>query len=159
RLERTELVQRARRSSVDGEAEYAFCHLLVRDVAYGQIPRAARAARHRAAAEWVEGLGRPEDHAEMLASHYLSALEYSRAAGASDADLAARARPVLRDAGERASALNAWPAAARFYAEAFAVWPEDDPEWAYFASRCAVAQVNQDVHQTDPLAEAIPRAG
>ena len=157
RLERKELVQRARRSSVEGEAEYAFRHLLVRDVAYGQIPRAARAARHRAAAEWVEGLGRPEDHAEMLASHYLSALEYSRAAGASDADLAARARPVLRDAGERASALNAWPAAARFYAEALALWPEDDPEWAYVAYRCAVAQVNHDGSGIDLMTKVIPR--
>jgi hypothetical protein len=91
-LERKELVQRARRSSVEGEAEYAFRHLLLRDVAYGQIPRATRADKHRAAAEWVEGLGRPEDHAEMLASHYLSALEYARAAGAEDAELATQAR-------------------------------------------------------------------
>src|SRR5439155_838740 len=83
-----------------------FRHLLVRDVAYSQIPRATRAARHRAAAEWVEALGRPEDHAEMLASHYLSALEYARAAGSSDAGLTDRARIVLRDAGERAAALN-----------------------------------------------------
>jgi class 3 adenylate cyclase len=69
RLERKELVQRARRSSVEGEAEYAFHHLLVRDVAYGQIPRAARADKHLAAAEWVAALGRADDHAEMLASH------------------------------------------------------------------------------------------
>src|SRR5205823_7252806 len=69
RLERKELVQRARRSSVEGEAEYAFRHLLVRDVAYGQIPRADRVTRHRAAAAWVEALGWPDDHAEMLASH------------------------------------------------------------------------------------------
>src|SRR5205814_459727 len=68
-LERKELVQRARRSSVEGEAEHAFRHLLVRDVAYGQIPRADRVTRHRAAAAWVEALGRPDDHAEMLASH------------------------------------------------------------------------------------------
>ena len=38
--------------------EYSFRHLLVRDVAYGQIPRAARAAKHRAAAAWIEGLPR-----------------------------------------------------------------------------------------------------
>ena len=56
-LERGRFVRRARRSSVGGEAEYAFLHLLVRDVAYGQIPRAARAAKHRAAAEWIAALG------------------------------------------------------------------------------------------------------
>jgi hypothetical protein len=157
RLERKELVQRARRTSVEGEAEYAFRHLLVRDVAYGQIPRAARAARHRAAAEWLEGLGRPEDHAEMLASHYLSALEYTRATGRDDDELAARARSVLRDAGERASALNAWPAAARFYAEALALWPEDVPGRPYVEYRCGVALVNTDGSGTDLLTGAVDR--
>ena len=43
-LERKEFVRRERRSSVGGETEYAFRHVLVRDVAYGQIPR-ARARR------------------------------------------------------------------------------------------------------------------
>ena len=42
RLERKEFVRGERRSSVAGETEYAFRHLLVRDVAYGQIPRARR---------------------------------------------------------------------------------------------------------------------
>src|SRR5262249_52279761 len=80
-LSRKEFVRRERRSSVAGESEYAFHHLLVRDVAYGQIPRAARAQKHRLAAEWVDALGRQEDHAEMLAYHYVSALELARAAG------------------------------------------------------------------------------
>ena len=155
RLERKELVQRARRSSVESEAEYAFGHVLVREVAYGQIPRAARAARHRAAAEWVEALGRPDDHAEMLASHYLSALEYARAAGAEDDDLAARARPVLRDAGERAAGLYAWPAAARFYSEALSLWPDDDPERPYVACECAFARINDDGSGLQLLAGAV----
>ena len=72
---------RSRRSSVAGEDEYAFRHALVRDVAYEQIPRAARVDKHRTAAEWMESLGRPEDHAEMLAHHYASAIEYARATG------------------------------------------------------------------------------
>ena len=143
-LERKELVQRARRSSVVGEAEYAFRHLLVRDVAYGQIPRAARAAKHRAAAEWVEGLGRPDDHAEMLAAHYLSALEYAQAAGTGDAELVARARVVLRDAGDRAVSLYAWEAAAGFYAQALELWPADDPERALLGFRCGRARQNAD---------------
>jgi class 3 adenylate cyclase/tetratricopeptide (TPR) repeat protein len=154
-LERKELVQRARRSSVEGEAEYGFRHLLVRDVAYSQIPRAARADRHRAAAEWVEGLGRPEDHAEMLASHYLSALEYARAAGRSEAGVAERARLVLRGAGERAAALYAWPAAARFYTEALALWPRADPERPYVAYVCAVARISADGSGFELLAEAV----
>ncbi len=80
-LQQKEFVQRARRSSVEGETEFSFKHLLVRDVAYGQIPRAERAEQHRTAAEWIEALGRLEDHAEMVAHHYLSAVELARAAG------------------------------------------------------------------------------
>ena len=38
---------RERRSAVADETEYAFRHVLVRDVAYGQIPRARRAEKHR----------------------------------------------------------------------------------------------------------------
>ena len=74
-LERKAFVRRERRTSIESESEYAFAHALVRDVAYGQIPRAERAAKHRAVAEWIESLGRSEDHAEMLAYHWQSALE------------------------------------------------------------------------------------
>jgi tetratricopeptide (TPR) repeat protein len=125
-LERKDFVRRERRSSVEGDEEYAFRHLLVRDVAYGQIPRAARADKHRAVAEWIQALGRPEDHAEMVAHHYLAALDYTHAAGREDPELNEAARFVLRDAGERAFALNAFAAAARFFERAVALWPEDD---------------------------------
>ena len=77
-LERKELVRRLRASAVEGELQYSFHHALVRDVAYGQIPRAERAVRHRLAAQWIEALGRPEDHSETTAHHYLQALEYAR---------------------------------------------------------------------------------
>ena len=127
-LERKGFVLRARRSSVADEVEYAFQHLLVRDVAYGQIPRAARADKHRRAADWIASLGRPEDHAEMLAHHYRAALEYMRAAGQHTGELESHARIALRAAGDRALALSAFAAAERFYADALDLWPEDDPE-------------------------------
>jgi len=117
-LERRELVRRERRSSVAGESEYAFRHVLVRDVAYGAIPRAGRAERHRRAAEWIESLGRPDDHADLLAHHYLSALEFARAAGIEAGLLAGSAASALQRAGDRAFGLNAFTNAARFYDEA-----------------------------------------
>jgi len=125
-LERKEFVRRDRRSSVGEESQYAFSHLLVGDVAYSQIPRAARSKKHQAAAEWIESLGRPEDHAEMLAHHYVTALELDRAAGVEAGDLATRARLRLREAGDRAYVLSAFPAARRFYGAAIELWPEDD---------------------------------
>jgi len=129
-LDRKEFVRRERRSSVGGEAAYVFRHLLVGDVAYGQIPRARRADKHRLTAEWLESLAadRPEDVAELLAHHYLSALEYSRATGDDVAALEERSRSALRAAGDRAAALNAFAAARRFYGEALELAPEDDPE-------------------------------
>ena len=127
-LDRKGFVRRARASSVADESEYTFLHLLVRDVAYGQIPRGARAEKHRRAAEWIESLGRPDEHAETLAYHYLSALELARASREPTEELADRARHALREAGDRAAALNAFDAAARSYASALELWPANDPE-------------------------------
>jgi class 3 adenylate cyclase/tetratricopeptide (TPR) repeat protein len=127
-LDRKGFVRRARASSVADESEYTFLHLLVRDVAYGQIPRGARAEKHRRAAEWIESLGRPDEHAETRAYHYLSALELARSSRQPTDDLADRARHALREAGDRAAALNAFDAALRSYASALELWPADDPE-------------------------------
>ncbi len=82
-LSRRELVRPGRQSTMEGESEYAFWHVLVRDVAYAQIPRAARARKHRAAAVWMEAKAgeRVGDLADVLAHHYQEALELARAAG------------------------------------------------------------------------------
>jgi predicted ATPase len=126
-LERRQFVRRDRASSVAGERQYAFVHVLVRDVAYGQIPRAARAGKHAAAAGWIESLGRADDHAEMVAHHYQAALDLARAANRDAPELAVRARAALRRAGDRALALSAFPAAAGYYRAALALWPPDAP--------------------------------
>jgi len=127
-LERKQFVRRERRSSVAGQTQYAFAHVLVRDVAYGQIPRAVRAGKHLHAAGWIESLGRPDDHAEMLAHHYLSALDLARATNQDAGYPAPRARAALERAGDRALALNAFAAAAGFYRAALGLWPQDEAE-------------------------------
>jgi class 3 adenylate cyclase len=130
-LARKELVRPVRTSSMEGESEYSFWHLLVRDVAYGQIPRAERARRHRAAAAWIERKGgeRVEDLAEVLAHHYLQALELAEAAGDSEQaeELALPARRFLTLAGERALGLDTAQAESRL-ARALELCPADDPE-------------------------------
>jgi class 3 adenylate cyclase/tetratricopeptide (TPR) repeat protein len=127
-LERKDFVRRERRSAVAGDTQYSFQHVLLRDVAYGQIPRRARADKHRRAAEWIEGLGRPDDQAELLAYHYGQALQLARAAGVEDdATLVERAREALRAAGERAMALSAHESAAAFFADALALCTPHDP--------------------------------
>ena len=128
-LERKDFVARERRSTVAGDTQYSFQHVLLRDVAYGQIPRRARAEKHRGAAAWIEGLGRPDDHAELLAHHYKQALELARAAALEDdPTLVVRTRDALRAAGERAMALSAYESAAAYFVDALELCPRDDPE-------------------------------
>ena len=154
-LRRKGFIRRQLRSSVAGESEYAFAHVLVRDVAYGQIPRGERSRRHRLVAEWIQSLARPSDNAEMLAHHWRSAHDLARAAGSDHGDLAERARLALRDAGDRASALNAHAAAERYYAAALELWPPDDPTRADLLLRHARAlDLAADERREPALAEA-----
>jgi class 3 adenylate cyclase/tetratricopeptide (TPR) repeat protein len=119
-LERKEFVRRERRSAVAGARQYAFVHALVRDAAYGQVPRAERSRLHRRAAEWIETLppDRSEDRAEMLAHHWVEAFELARSAGLPTDEMQPHAAAALREAGDRAFALSAFAAAARSYASA-----------------------------------------
>ena len=138
-LERRGFLTRQRRSSVGSEGEWAFAHMLLRDVAYGQIPRGSRARKHRQTAEWIESLGRPDDHAELLAYHWRSTLELAKAAGQDASDLVTPTRLALRAAGDRAYAVNAYPGAAAYYEEALALWPDEDGDRPQLLYRLADA--------------------
>jgi len=128
-LQRKEFVRRERRSSVVGEQEFAFTHLLVRDVAYGQLPRAERAERHVRAARWIESVSaeRSEDRAELLAHHYGAALELARAAGGPVEDLAERALDALLEAAEHAQKLAAFSRTEQYALAALELTLPDDP--------------------------------
>ena len=133
-LARRELVRPARVSSVADETEYSFHHVLVRDVAYSQIPRSRRAEQHRRAAEWLEGIAadRNEHQAEMLAHHWLVALDLAAALGLDESPYRERARLALRAAGERAFRLQALGPALAFLGRALELWPpgqEPDKRW------------------------------
>jgi class 3 adenylate cyclase len=168
-LARKELIRPSRTSSIEGETEYSFWHLLVRDVAYSQIPRAERARRHRAAAAWIERKAgeRLEDLAEVLAHHYLEAHELAQASGetARAEELAVPARRFLALAGERALGLDTAQAEARL-ARALELAPDDDPErpnlvvrWADAAFQAgrlreAAAALDQFLASLDRASEA-----
>jgi class 3 adenylate cyclase len=146
-LSRKELVRPARTSSMEGEAEYGFWHLLVRDVCYAQIPRAARAVRHRAAAAWLEGKAgeRAEDLADVLAHHYQAALELARASGQAvdTAELETKTLRYLALAGERALALDV-TSAEQNLARALELAPAGHPERAQLLERWAQAALQQN---------------
>jgi class 3 adenylate cyclase/tetratricopeptide (TPR) repeat protein len=151
-LSRKELVRPARQSSIEGESELSFWHVLVRDVAYGPIPRATRARKHRAAAAWLESKAgeRMGDLADVLAYHHEQALELARAAG--DEETAAEAlldaRRMFELAGDRAVPLDL-SKADHFYRAALALYDEDDPAQAELLVKAAQAISGQSVVQAE----------
>jgi class 3 adenylate cyclase len=149
-LSRKELVRPARRSSMQGEAEYAFWHILSRDVAYNQLPRASRASRHVAAAAWIEAQapGRVEDLADVLAYHYATALELASAGGQADhaATLEEPARRFLTLAGERALGLDT-AAATTNLERALALTPEGHADRANVLVSFAEAALHGGSHR------------
>jgi tetratricopeptide (TPR) repeat protein len=132
-LARKELVRPARQSSIEDDPEYAFWHLIVRDVAYEQIPRAQRATRHIKAASWLENkaAGRVEDLAEVLAYHTGEALRLAEEHGDATlrGDVAPAAARYALLAGERALGLDTTKALT-LLERARALMPESDPTFA-----------------------------
>ena len=138
-LSRKGLVRPERRSTMAGQAEYAFHHALIRDVCYGQILRAERAERHRRAAAWVEQAsgGRVEDHAAILASHTVAALELA-GDGPDTPQLRAQATRYLKIAGDRSLGIDV-EAAERHFAQALELATDSEAERARVLIRHADA--------------------
>ena len=90
----------------------------------------------------------------MIAHHYLSALQFARAAGRGLDDLPERARIALAEAGDRALALSAYAPAVRFYREALSSWPADDPERPPLLLRYGQALFRAEQTGADVLQEA-----
>lgn len=129
-LERRRLIERSPASALAGEPEFAFAHTLIREVAYGQLPRTIRAERHVALTDWLERGGgrRLPDLPDLLAFHAGRALELAEAAGMDDglASLRLRTRGFLMLAGERQTPLDQ-VRAARLYARALELTEASDP--------------------------------
>src|SRR5207342_3049776 len=62
-------------SSIAGEPEFIFKHILTREVAYESLPRRERAGAHAAVASWIEETAgkRAKEFVELLAYHCLEA--------------------------------------------------------------------------------------
>ena len=116
RLEQREFIVEQPESSVFGEREFRFRHVLVRDVCYQRLPRTERVARHERAADWLESLARHRNHdlAEVLAHHRWAALEIARTVGVPLQQHVVAARSALRRASQRAYQLHALEAAASY---------------------------------------------
>ncbi|HUO46129.1 MAG TPA: AAA family ATPase [Acidimicrobiia bacterium] len=113
RLVARELIRPVRRSSMQGQEEYTFAHVLARDGAYGRLTREDRARLHEGIGRWLEAVSgeRVADVAELLAHHYATALELR------PGDHPSQRRQVYRFlmlAGDRARGLDAQRAGALY---------------------------------------------
>src|SRR5581483_10489558 len=117
RLEERELVTTRLSSSLLGEEELAFSHILTRDVAYESLPRRERPRAHARVARWIEETtgDRQREYSALLAHHYAEA--YRGASGDRsypEDELESMRRRALEDLGHasRYAALgdDAWPA-------------------------------------------------
>jgi class 3 adenylate cyclase len=112
-LERRELIARQTISAFEGQQQYSFNHVLVRDVAYELLPRAARRERHREAALFFEEVGGElGEVGAALARHWR------------DAGDSAKAVDYLVAAAENAEHGWAKERAAALYREALQLVPE-----------------------------------
>ncbi len=80
-LVKKEMVVVRPQSSIADEREYAFRHILTRDVAYGMLPKSQRQRAHAEAGRWLEDkIGeRVEEVVEILAEHFVAAGDEARA--------------------------------------------------------------------------------
>jgi class 3 adenylate cyclase/tetratricopeptide (TPR) repeat protein len=110
------------------EDGFRFQHLLIRDAAYGALPKAARAELHERFALWLEhrASGRVEMD-EILAHHFEQAWRYHRELGSSaPGALTERARNRLASAGRRALVRQDHSAALNLLQRAAALQSGDD---------------------------------
>ena len=128
-LESRDLIRRESSSQVQGEAEFSFKHILIREVAYSTLPRADRKSRHAAIARYIEDVARDRTRnlAWVLAYHW-------REAGESD-----RSLPYLISAAELAHEQLAFHHAVQLYGSALELMAEDDPRRTDVTVRRAIA--------------------
>jgi hypothetical protein len=139
RLEQRDLVQEQPLSTMAGQLEYRFRHILVRDVCYQRLPRAERVLRHQRTADWLDTIaeGRQTDLAEVLANHRWAAHEIVRTLGEDTAAYAPAARDAMHRAALRAHALHALGTAAQWVERARALALPPDPCLELFAAELA----------------------
>ena len=102
--------------------QYSFVQALIREVAYNQLARNERKARHLAAARWFESLG-DDELAGALAGHYAAA-HRNAPPGAETEALAGQARIALRAAAERAARLGSHTQAVAYLLKALEITQE-----------------------------------
>ena len=136
-LEARDLVRREPLSWIEGDEQYTFKHVMIREVAYATLPRTSRRELHAAVARFLEeATGDAAATATALAEHW-------REAG--DAE---RALEYIELAGDHAAGGWAKDEAAALYAQGLELLPDGDPRHRQLARKHALAAA-AGVHVAD----------
>jgi class 3 adenylate cyclase len=138
-LERRDLVRRDTVSRIEGDVQWSFKHVLIRDVAYDLQPRARRKEGHRQVAEFIEA-STPEvgEAGAALARHWRAAGELEHAV------------QHFVAAAEEAERGWAKQYAVTLYKEALDMTPQEDVERVRFLRR-RLAIAHQTVFHVDDV--------
>jgi class 3 adenylate cyclase/tetratricopeptide (TPR) repeat protein len=146
-LELRDLVRRDGSSQLSGDAQFSFKHILIREVAYATVPRAARRERHAAVARYVEELlgGSAETLSSILAYHWTEAGEPGRAL------------PYLLAAADKARRGWAKGAAIDLYSKALELAEDEDARRKIQLQRgLALVELQDHPGAVDELSELLP---
>jgi class 3 adenylate cyclase/tetratricopeptide (TPR) repeat protein len=128
-LERRDFIRAQDSSSIGGEREYAFKHILIRDVAYSRLPKGRRVALHVRFADWLEALLVEDELIEIVAYHLEQACRLAGEVSRSPIEPpVARAAESLMRAAAKAERRDGMREAERFYSRALNFAGELDPE-------------------------------
>jgi len=145
-LEGRDFIRREPVTSVEGDAEYSFKNILIREVAYATLPKRERRERHAAVALFIEdgAADRVEESAAVLAHHWREAGEPARAAD------------YLLTAAEHAGRARAKGKAEELFGEALKLIPEEQVgRWRAVLLQRALLWVELGAYQ-DAIAELDP---
>jgi class 3 adenylate cyclase/tetratricopeptide (TPR) repeat protein len=162
-LVRKELV-RPDRSGFPGEDAFRFSHILVRDAAYGSMPKRARADLHERFASWLQRRAgtRIVEFEEILGYHLEQAYRYRAELGPVDdpaRGVAAGAAERLAAAGRRAFAHGDVSATVNLLSRAVELLPPDDPFRLSVLPDLGIALAQSDMPRADAvLTEALEAA-
>ena len=107
-LREKDIIVLGERGQQGGERELSFKHVLIRDVAYGRLPKAARARKHAEVGAFIEQRAgeRGEGIAPLLAEHYGQAAALAAEVHLEESELA-RLRAKALEFGEAAADTSA----------------------------------------------------
>lgn len=120
-------------SDREGLEAFEFRHILIRDAAYGGLPKALRADLHGRFASWLESVPgeRTLEHEEIVGYHLEQAYRARQELGSLPSEiigLGERAAGLLRSAGSRAVLRSDMPAAIKLYSRVHALLPPGTTE-------------------------------